>query len=147
MRYVEEVKDRPAQVDYTHEMRLSTNPAVRFLWLILGLLFTGLGIVGAFLPVMPTTVFLLIAAFFFARSSPKFYNWLLNNRTFGPLIRDWRAGLGLPLRAKILAVSLVGLSVGSSALIVPLTWVKVLLVLIGLGVCAYLLTRPTKRPS
>ena len=128
-------------------MRLSTNPAVRFLWLVLGLLFTGLGIVGAFLPVMPTTVFLLVAAFFFARSSPKFYNWLLNNRAFGPLIRDWRAGLGLPLRAKVLAVSLIGVTVGSSALAVPVLWVKVMLVFVGLGVSAYLLTRPTKRTS
>ena len=96
---------------------------------------------------MPTTVFLLIAAFFFARSSPRFYNWLLNNRAFGPLIRDWRAGLGLPLRAKVLAVSLIVVTVGSSALIVPIMWVKILLVLVGVGVCSYLLTRPTKRTS
>lgn len=138
---------KPPQVDYSQEMRLSTNPAVRFLWLVLGLLFTGLGVIGAFLPVMPTTVFLLIAAFFFARSSPKFYNWLLNNRAFGPLIRDWRAGLGLPLRAKVLAVSLIGVTVGSSALAVPVLWVKVMLVFVGLGVSTYLLTRPTKRTS
>ena len=81
--------------------------------------FTGLGFVGAFLPVMPTTVFLLLAAFFFARSSPRFYAWLLNNHTFGPFIRDWRAGLGMPLRAKILAVTLIVLTIGSSILIVP----------------------------
>lgn len=146
MRYPKAVS-KPPQVDYSHEMRLSTNPAVRLLWLVLGFLFTGLGVVGAFLPVMPTTVFLLIAAFFFARSSPKFYNWLLNNRAFGPLIRDWRAGLGLPLRAKALAVSLIVLSVGSSALIVPPVWVKALLILVGLSVCTYLLTRPTKRAA
>ena len=96
---------------------------------------------------MPTTVFLLIAAFFFARSSPRFYNWLLNNRAFGPLIRDWRAGLGLPLRAKVLAVSLIVVTVGSSALIVPIVWVKILLIFIGVGVSTYLLTRPTKRTS
>ena len=136
-----------SQVDYSHEMRLSKNPAVRFLWLILGLLFTGLGVVGAFLPVMPTTVFLLIAAFFFSRSSPKFYNWLLNNRIFGPLIRDWRSGLGLPLRAKVLAVSLIGVSVGSSILFVSLWWVQLMLALIGLGVSTYLFTRPTKPTS
>lgn len=128
-------------------MQLSANPAVRFLWLVLGLLFTGLGVVGAFLPVMPTTVFLLIATFFFARSSPKFYNWLLNNRTFGPLIRDWRAGLGLPLRAKVLAVLLIGMSVGSSILFVSVLWVQLMLAVIAVGVSTYLLTRPTKRTS
>ena len=128
-------------------MQLSTNPAVRFLWLVLGLLFTGLGVVGAFLPVMPTTVFLLIAAFFFARSSPKFYNWLLNNRAFGPLIRDWRSGLGLPLRAKILAVSLILVTVGSSIFFVSILWVQLMLAVIALGVSTYLLTRPTKPTS
>lgn len=138
------MKDKPAHVDYSHEMRLTTNPALRTLWLVLGLLFTGLGIVGAFLPVVPTTVFLLIATFFFARSSPKFYNWLLNNRAFGPLIRDWRAGLGLPLRAKVLAISLIAVTVGSSAFVVPLEWVKILLILVGLSVSLYLSTRPTK---
>ena len=146
MRYSKEVS-KPPQVDYSHEMRLSANPAVRLLWLILGLLFTGLGVIGAFLPVMPTTVFLLIAAFFFARSSPKFYNWLLNNRAFGPLIRDWRAGLGLPLRAKVLAVSLLGVTVGSSIFFVSALWIQLMLALIALGVSAYLLTRPTKRTS
>ena len=126
-------------------MRLSANPAVRAIWLALGLLFTGLGVVGAFLPVMPTTVFLRVAAFFFARSSARFYNWLLNIPTFGPLIRDWRAGLGLPLRAKVLAVSLIAVTVGSSILIVPSLWVKLLLAVVALGVGAYLVTRPTRR--
>ena len=134
-------------MDYSHEMHLSANPAVRFLWLVLGLLFTGLGIAGAFLPVMPTTVFLLIAAFFFSRSSAKFYNWLLNSRAFGPLIRDWRAGLGLPLRAKVLAVSLIGVSVGSSIFFVSVLWVQIVLAFVGLGVSTYLLTRPTKPTS
>ena len=93
---------------------------------------------------MPTTVFLLIAAFFFARSSPKFYNWLLNNRAFGPLIRDWRAGLGLPLRAKILAVSLILVTVGSSIFFVSILWVQLMLAVIALSVSTYLLTKPTK---
>ncbi len=131
--------------DYSTEMRVTSNRLLRTLWLVLGLLFTGLGFVGAFLPVMPTTVFLLLAAFFFARSSPRFYAWLLNNPMFGPLIRDWRAGLGMPLRAKILAVGLIVLTMGSSILIIPLFWVKVMLAFIGVGVSAYLVTRPTKK--
>ena len=131
--------------DYGPEMKVSSNRLLRGVWLVLGLLFTGLGFVGAFLPVMPTTVFLLLAAFFFARSSPRFYAWLLNNHTFGPFIRDWRAGLGMPLRAKILAVTLIVLTIGSSILIVPVLWVRLLLACVGVGVSAYLITRPTKR--
>ena len=134
-----------SQKDYSLEMNVSSNRLLRGVWLVLGLLFTGLGFVGAFLPLMPTTVFLLIAAFFFARSSPRFYAWLLNNRMFGSLIRDWRAGLGMPLRAKILAVTLITLTTGSSILIVPVLWVRLLLACVGVGVSTYLITRPTKK--
>ncbi len=134
-----------SQKDYSLEMNVSSNRLLRGVWLVLGLLFTGLGFVGAFLPLMPTTVFLLIAAFFFARSSPRFYAWLLNNRMFGSLIRDWRAGLGMPLRAKILAVTLITLTMGSSILIIPVLWVRLLLACVGVGVSAYLVTRPTKK--
>lgn len=124
---------------------VTRNPLLRTLWLILGLFFTALGFIGALLPVMPTTVFLLIAAYFFARSSPRFYTWLLSNRTFGPLIRDWRAGLGIPRQAKITAITLITLTIGSSILFfVPSPIGKVILALVGVSVSAYLLTRPTK---
>ena len=131
--------------NYSLEMNVSSNRLLRGVWLVLGLLFTGLGFVGAFLPLMPTTVFLLIAAFFFARSSSRFYAWLLNNRMFGSLIRDWRAGLGMPLRAKILAVTLIVLTMGSSILIISIFWVRILLACVGVGVSTYLITRPTKK--
>ncbi len=135
-------------VDYSHETKVANNPALRYLWLSLGFVFTGLGFVGAFLPVMPTTVFLLIAAYFFARSSPRFYNWLLNNPVFGQLIRDWRAGLGIPLRAKVMAVSLIALTIGSSAIFFVSAIIgKLILILVGLAVSFYLLSRPTKLNS
>lgn len=131
-------------IDYSYETKVASNPALRYIWLGLGFLFTGLGFVGAFLPILPTTVFLLIAAYFFARSSPRFYNWLMNNRMFGTLLRDWKDGKGLPLKAKIMAVSLIALTIGFSAFIVPILVVKILLILCGVGVSTYLITRPTK---
>ena len=140
-------KTPPDFVDYSHETRVSKNALVRFVWLVLGLLFTGLGFLGYVLPGLPGTVFILVAVYFFARSSPRFYNFLLNNRVFGGLIRDWRAGLGLPLRAKVLAVTLIVLSIGSSLLFIDVLAVRLLLVFCGVGVSAYLLTRPTKRPA
>ncbi len=131
-------------VDYSHETKVATNPALRYLWLGLGFLFTGLGFIGAFLPIMPTTVFLLIAAYFFARSSPRFYNWLMNNRLFGQLLRDWKDGKGIPLRAKFLAVGLISLTIGFSIFVVPNIIVKIILLICGICVSAYLITRPTK---
>jgi len=131
-------------VDYSHETNVSKNIALRSLWFVLGFFFTGLGFLGYILPGLPGTVFILIAVYFFARSSPKFYNWLLNNPMFGGLIRDWRAGLGLPLRAKVMAVSLITLTVGSSAFFIPSLPIKLLILTCGLGVSAYLISRPTK---
>ena len=137
-------KPGDAWVDYSHELKLTKNPLLRYLWLALGLFFTGLGFLGYLLPGLPGTVFILIAVYFFARSSPRFYNWLLNNRIFGQLIRDWRAGLGLPLRAKILAVTTIVMTIGFSAYVIPRVAVKLLVILCGVGVSMYLITRPTK---
>jgi uncharacterized protein len=139
------VKSQPPEfIDYSHETKVSSNPVLRYVWLALGLFFTGLGFLGYILPGLPGTVFILIAVYFFARSSPRFYNWLLNNRIFGGLIRDWRAGKGLSLRAKIMAVSVILVTITLSALALQNQIVKIVVVLCGLGVSLYLWTRPTK---
>lgn len=142
---VKSKQESSKHIDYSHEVNVDKNIPLRYLWLGLGLLCTGLGFIGAFLPVMPTTVFLLLAAYFFARSSPKFYNWIMNHKVFGQFIRDWRAGLGIPMRAKILAVSMIVLTIGYSITVVPVIWVKVLLIITGVTLCSYLISRPTKK--
>ncbi len=70
-----------------------------------GLVFFGLGIVGALLPVMPTTVFLILAAFCFGRSSPRLEAWLLDHPRFGAPLRAWREERAIPTRAKVFAVA------------------------------------------
>ncbi len=70
----------------------------------------GLGIIGAFLPVMPTTIFIIIAAWAFAKSSPEREQWLLNHARFGPALRNWREHRVIPLRAKCMAYSMITLS-------------------------------------
>lgn len=78
---------------------------MRTLYLLLGMFFVALGFVGAVLPVLPTTPFLIVAAACFARSSPRLEAWLLNNPSFGPLLRDWRARGAIPQRAKLMALA------------------------------------------
>ncbi len=105
---------------------------MRLLWIALGLLFVGIGFVGAFLPVLPSTEFFLLAAYFFARSSPRLYNWLLNLPRIGPAIRDYRAGLGMPRRAKVIAIGMMTLAVLASVLGIPDIYGKITVLALGL---------------
>jgi len=76
----------------------------RALWLVFGLLMTGLAVAGALLPLLPTTPFLLLAAYAFARSSRRLHDWLLNHRSFGPLIRNWRDYGAIDRTSKVIAI-------------------------------------------
>jgi uncharacterized membrane protein YbaN (DUF454 family) len=78
---------------------------MRWLFLSLGLGFVAVGFVGIFLPVLPTTPFLILAAACFARSSPKLERWLLNHRRFGPGLRQWRERGAIPRQAKLMALA------------------------------------------
>lgn len=135
-------------VDYSSEVRLLRHPLLRAGFVVAGFVAVGLGVVGYIVPGMPGTVFLLIATWFFAQSSPRFYNWVMNHRLFGPLIRDYRAGKGIPRWVKwyasaiILAVSsfsawLVGVQRGNAV-------VGSLIVLTALFGVWYVFHVPTK---
>ena len=79
-------------------------------YLLLGWLCVGLGVIGVFLPIMPTTVFILIAAWAFARSSPRLHGWLRGHPTFGPSLRSWEDHRAMPRRAKRIALLMLGVS-------------------------------------
>lgn len=115
---------------------------MRILWLMAGLFFAALGIIGTFLPVMPTTVFLLAATACFARSSPRLHGWLVNHPVFGPPIRNWHENGAISRKAKRLAVgTMAAVFVGS--LVLGLSW-KFLVpqgLLIAVG-ATFILTRP-----
>jgi uncharacterized protein len=138
------VKKSQEFVDYSHETKVTKNPFLRYVWLGLGLLSAGIGFINVLIPGLPSTVFILIAVYFFARSSPRFYNWLLNNKMFGGLIRDWRAGKGLSLKAKIMAISVIAITITFSIFAIDSQIVKMIVALCGVGVSIYLWTRPTK---
>lgn len=115
------------------------NRMIKGLWIAGGSLSVALGVIGIFFPVLPTTPFLLLAAFCYARSSRRFYDWLLNNRWFGAYIRNYREGRGIPLTEKILAISSLWLTICFSILfVVRVMWVKLLLLAIAVGVTIHL---------
>jgi len=113
-----------------------------------GWLAIALGVIGIFVPVLPTVPFLLLAAACFARSSQRFHSWLIDHKQLGPLISGYLSGTGMPLRAKISALVMIWLSILISAFIlVHLLWVRFLLLGIASCLTFYLLRLPTIPPA
>ncbi|MEJ6003577.1 YbaN family protein [Paucibacter soli] len=94
----------------------------RLLWVLAGVASLALGIVGIFVPLLPTTPFVLLAAFCFARGSTRCEAWLLNHARFGPMVRNWRDHHAIPLRAKQLAWSMMTLGSLWAGYRLPLAW-------------------------
>jgi uncharacterized membrane protein YbaN (DUF454 family) len=120
---------------------------VRAVLLVLGTLFLATGTVGIFLPLLPTTPFFLLAAACYARSSRRFYNWLLYNRLFGSYIRNYREGKGIALRVKVITMALLWGTITYSAFFVvdALYW-QIILLVIAVGVTIHILkTRTLKQ--
>ena len=121
-----------------------SNRFSRYLLSIAGTIFLGFGIIGIFLPVLPTTPFLLLAAACYARSSKRFYDWLMNNKWFGTYIKNYREGRGVPLKFKIFTISLLWITILVSVFfVINNYWVKIILILIAIGVTIHILTIKT----
>ncbi|WP_298173868.1 YbaN family protein [Novosphingobium sp.] len=97
----------------------------RHLWTGAGLMFVGIGTVGAFLPLLPTVPFLLLALFCFARGNPVWEQRLLNHPTYGPLLLDWRQRRAIPRRAKWAALIAMAVSVVVTGLTAGWPWVLI----------------------
>jgi uncharacterized membrane protein YbaN (DUF454 family) len=121
---------------------------MRRLLIVLGSLFVCLGIIGIILPLVPTTPFLLLAAACYARSSEKYYNWLLNHRWFGEYLRNYQAGKGIPVRVKLTMLVFLWTSIGlSAAFIIDIPWVRIMLIAIATAVSVHMYYLPTFRPA
>ena len=84
--------------------KINENKSIRLLWVLLGSLSVGMGVIGIFVPGWPTTIFLIIASYFYIRSSAKLYNWLINNKILGIYLKNYYSGKGMPLKAKIFSI-------------------------------------------
>ncbi|MFT3847381.1 MAG: YbaN family protein [Propionivibrio sp.] len=126
------------------------SPLLRMLLVVAGIVCVALGIAGIVLPLLPTTPFLLLAAACFVRSSPRLDNWLHCNRLFGPYLRAYRDGHGIPLRVKVSIISLLWISITASAIfaVPPRLWaLRLVLVAIAVFVSIHVARIRTRQPT
>ncbi len=115
---------------------------IRGFWFILGIIALGFGMAGVPLPLLPTVPFLLLAAFCFAKSSPRLHAWLLEHKIFGPMIKDWQSSGRIRRRAKYMATLTIALAFGLSLIMgLPL---RILVIQAAVLSCvmAFIWTRP-----
>jgi len=130
------------------EIKLVQNPVIRLILFISGVILVGLGVAGMFLPLLPTTIFLILAAWCFARSSERFYRWVHYNRLFGKYIRNYSTGKGMTMSSKVVSIAILWIGILVSAY-----WgthnfyIRLLLLIIAVGVTWHLLVIKTYKPS
>jgi hypothetical protein len=143
------IKTEKEQVAKSNPKRVSriSDRLFRGALVFAGTCFLALGIVGIFLPLLPTTPFLLLAAACYARSSRRFYDWLLNNRWFGSYIKNYREGRGIALKVKVLTLALLwGTIIYSAFFVVDELYWRIILLVIAVGVTIHILkTRTLKQ--
>lgn len=112
---------------------------LKTLLIIAGFIAVGLGILGMFLPVLPTTPFLLLAAACFAKSSEKFYNWLLNNKWFGTYIKNYREGNGISLEIKIFSMTFMWITILTTTIFfLENIYIRIMLIVIAIAVTIHI---------
>lgn len=118
----------------------------RLAFIIAGTGFIGLGVLGIFLPLLPTTPFLLLAAACYGRGSKRLYNWLLNNKWFGDYIKNYLEGNGIPLKVKVLSISFLWITIIFSVVfVIHMYIVRIILILIAIGVTMHILAIRTSK--
>jgi len=118
------------------------------LLLIAGTICVVIGVIGIFVPILPTTPFLLLAAACYIRSSKKFYNWLLHNRFFGAYIRNYIEGRGMPAKVKIFTIILLWVAIVISICVAaPNLIVKTVLIIIAIGVTLHIVFIKARKRS
>ncbi len=117
-------------------------PVRRSLWLLLGLVSVAVAVVGIFLPLVPTTPLLLLAAFCFARSSDRLLRWLHEHPRFGPALVDWAEHRAIARRAKVMAVLAMAAAVALALGLGAPAWVVLVQIVVLVPVAAFIVTRP-----
>lgn len=132
----------------TLQLNIKENRLIRYLWIFFGFLMVILGTLGAILPVLPGTVFFIIAAFCFAKSSEKFYKLLIHNKYVGPHLRSYLEDRFIPVKTKIIIICSIWISMTASAVFVlEVFWQRALMFAIAIGVSIYIILHRSSKPN
>ena len=122
------------------------NAILNKILVVTGTFFLIIGISGIFIPILPTTPFLLLAAACYARGSKNFYNWLINNKWCGEYIKNYREGRGIPLFVKIISITFLWITIAFSIFVIVINFLlQVILYIIAIMVTIHILTIKTKK--
>ncbi|MCC7548712.1 MAG: YbaN family protein [Burkholderiales bacterium] len=136
--------ERPPQ-DFSTHVRKHHSSTVRVALVLLGSAFVALGVAGIFLPVLPTTPFLLVAAACYARASRRFYNALLNNRWFGPAVLEWQQHRSIRYRTKLISIAMMAVTLSISIVFfVRDPRLQAALAVFGLALAVYMYRIPSR---
>lgn len=116
---------------------------IKIVFNTVGTLALALAVLGLFLPLLPTTPFLLLASVCYLRGSERMHSWLMANKMFGPYLANIQSGRGIPMRSKITALCFLWASLAFSAWFIDIAWVRPFLLIPGIGVTVYLLKAKT----
>jgi uncharacterized protein len=123
--------------------RPNRHRLVRWLLMGLGSVLVGIGVLGIFLPLLPSTVFFLMAAGCYGKSSPAAYTWLTTNRWFGKHLRNYKEESGATVGAKVMSIGSLWIGIGLSEYLIDNLWIRLVLAIVGLVVTAHLLRLKT----
>jgi uncharacterized membrane protein YbaN (DUF454 family) len=134
--------------DFPSKTRASMKKINKGLWIFAGTVCVGLGVLGVFLPVLPTTPFLLLAAFCYGHGSKRFHTWLVYRSWVGSYIRNYQSGLGISLKLKVWTIVLLWLTIGSTIGFAAFTWwLKIAMVIVAISVTIHLVRMKTLHPA
>lgn len=120
---------------------------MRYFYITLGCIFTALGMLGIFIPIMPTTPFLLLSAALFLKSSDKLYSWLLNQRLLGPYLRNFMEKRAIPLHAKIISITLLWTTLIYCSILFHAAWLRIIFAATAIGVTLYIVSFKTLKTN
>lgn len=124
------------------------NAIINKILVVLGSFFLALGIIGIFIPILPTTPFLLLATACYARGSKRFYNWLINNKWLGEYIKNYREGKGISSNIKIISITMLWITIiFSTTIIVTNYFIQIILIIISIAVTIHILTIKTMKKN